>query len=115
MRIVVMLIISTLFFALLTIIMLVIIMLIVIIPILVMLIIIVLIVIMPRVTSPLLEGITSEDNNLAMGTDAGGFEALKSREENHLDYVTRSLAEVELAGAACSAEPQSERSQCWAW
>jgi hypothetical protein len=67
-----------------------------------------------RSREPLLEGMTSEDNDLVTGTNAGGFEASNAGEENHLDYVTRSHAEKELVGAVCSAEPRSERSQCWA-
>jgi hypothetical protein len=67
-----------------------------------------------RSHEPPLEGIASEGNDRARGTDIDCFEASNAGEENRLDNVTRDLAEVELAGAAGSVRPQSKRSQCWA-
>jgi hypothetical protein len=63
---------------------------------------------------PPLEGIASEGDDRARGTDVDCFEASNAGEENRLDYVTRDLAEVELAGAAGSVRLRSERSRCWA-
>jgi uncharacterized protein YjbI with pentapeptide repeats len=63
---------------------------------------------------PPLKGIASEGDDRARGTDIDCFKALNAGEENRLDYVTRDLAEVELAGAAGSVRPRSKRSRCWA-
>jgi hypothetical protein len=63
---------------------------------------------------PPLKGIASKGDDRARGTDIDCFEASNAGEENRLDYMTRDLAEVELAGAAGSVRPRSERSRCWA-